>query len=127
MKIEITKRIVISVAIYIFLFILGTILVPITCPHTFHVARTIPCEISFLAPEIAGIVSGAYFGWKNKLILSMLSVIVPIIGLIIIFVLGYLEIWYGSDISWALWFGVIHTILPTVLASVLVSRVSNAL
>ena len=127
MKIEIRKRLVISIVIYITFFIFGTILVPITCPHSFHVAPSLFCKLSNLTPEIAGIMCGAFFGWRNKIILSMLSIIVPIIGLSIILVLGYLELWYGSDISWAIWFGIIHTILPTVLTSVFVAGVSNAL
>jgi len=123
MKIETTKRLVISTTMYIVFFIFGTILIPITCPDTFHETTSLSCDFLFFTPEISGIISGVIFGWRNKIILSVLSIIVPIIGLSIVLALGYLDLWYGSDIIWAIWFGVTHTILPAVLASVFVSIV----
>lgn len=122
---NIAVSLAIAVGLYTIIFIVLTIFMVKNC-GLMHVPITIQCWI-YSPLEISGIIGGVVFGWKRKITPSIFGFIVPVIGLSLVWVFGYLDYFIGSNY----WYGikqlVISSVLPALLSSMLISLLSNRL
>jgi hypothetical protein len=115
----------IALVIFVVVFALGNFWFSSQClplpmpgaadPHVAHWQ----CGVTLIFPILASLVCGLFLGMTTKRYSLLLGLLVPILGLLVLWFLGFLTIWYGSDIIHALRNALSYCLLPSAVAALI--------
>lgn len=118
------RHVLLSLGAFLVLVIAGSVSVGTMCfPASSHIPASLGCNIGVFSPVIAAVVAGLILGRRVSIVMSPVAILVPIVGLGLLFSTGHLRYWFGQDISAALQLAAIYCLLPCVVAAAISATV----
>jgi hypothetical protein len=113
------RRIFLALGVFVVIVLAGSLAVGEMCfPAQSHVPASPWCNLGLFSPAFASVVSGVVFGWRQRIHVSILGVLVPIFGLGLLFLSGHLHYWFGQALGPALQHAIVYCLLPSAIASI---------
>lgn len=112
-------RIFLALGLFVVIVLAGSLVVGEMCfPAQSHVPASPWCNLGLFSPAFASVVSGLIFGWRQRIQVSILGVLVPIFSLGLLFLSGHLHHWFGQALGPSLQLAVVYCLLPSAIASI---------
>lgn len=118
------RHMLLSLGAFLVLVIAGSVSVGAMCfPASSHVSANFGCNVGLFSPVIGAVIAGLVLGRRVSIAMSPVAILVPIVGLGLLFSTEHLRYWFGQDITAALQLAAIYCLLPCAIAAAISATV----